>query len=107
VDTPLLYSTPDSMKEDLRYIINQNISKKVEDIKKTFKPPSVAIQCDICSNMAKEGNRFKAADKEDYDLCEECFVNKELDFKDESEEYPRRHPYWVVKGFQNYEFARL
>ena len=62
----------------------------------------------MCSNLFKEGNRYKAADKEDYDLCEDCFMKFEIDeTEDTSEEYSERHPFWVVKGFQNYEFAKL
>lgn len=57
--------------------------------------------------MAKEGNRYKAADKEDFDLCEDCFNQNEIEATESNEEYPRRHPFWVVKGFQNYEFAKL
>ena len=85
------------------------ISEKKPDPKNPSKKiPAIAIQCDICSKLVKEGNRFKQADRDDFDLCEECFIGNEIKTPREDEEEDTYkagiRPFWIVKGFHEYVF---
>lgn len=64
------------MKDTLKTITRNIIIKKSdsEDAPiKTFKAPTMAIQCDSCSKLFKEGDCFKCAECSNFDLCESCF----------------------------------
>lgn len=103
------------MKENLQYLNLVKITKiteKMIDPRNPYKKvPSVAAQCDICSKLSKEGTRFKQADVDDFDLCEECFIGNEIkttkseDHIEEEDAYKGgKHPFWVVRSFQEYVF---
>jgi hypothetical protein len=94
------------MEENLKHLIKINIEKRIDEPKKTYKQPIVAVQCDVCSSLSKQGNRYKLADKEDFDLCEQCFISREIECTSE-EPSDNKHPFWIVKGFEDYEFAKL
>ena len=73
------------------------------------KGPTIAIQCDSCSKMFKEGDVFKCLECQGFDLCDQCFTQQELSIKHEDEEDEecthrrRRHPFMVIRGFHNFE----
>jgi hypothetical protein len=97
------------MKDNLSYLnivkITKIAEKRPDPKNPSKKIPTVAIQCDICSSLKKEGNRYKQADKDDFDLCEECFIGCEIKTSTEDDAYKfGLHPFWVIKGFQEYVF---
>ncbi len=70
------------MKDNLQHLnlfkITKIADKKPDPKNPAKKMPQAAFNCDICSSLKKEGNRFKQADQNDYDLCEECFISHEI-----------------------------
>jgi len=101
---PLVYQRPSLMRDCAMSLI-QVIPKTP-----SFKGPTIAIQCDSCSKMFKEGDVFKCLERKGFDLCDQCFTQQELsphqEKEDEDEECTyrkRRHPFMVIRGFQNFE----
>ncbi|CDW86104.1 UNKNOWN [Stylonychia lemnae] len=104
MEEPQIFASSDRHIESL---IAQNVVKR--DMTKRFS--ATAVQCDACKSFF-DSNRYKCAYCSDFDLCERCFDDIEIEgeqrYDDEFEQCSAhqrgKHPFWVVKDFKSYEF---
>ena len=88
------------MRELIKSLAVVKITKKQLD-RPPIKGSSIAVQCDNCSKMWQDGDRFKCAECADFDYCEDCFNKYELNTDSHGQEHAshvnQQHPFWVVR----------